>query len=410
MSEDTFDPQIHAWLDGRLSDEERLQLEARLKKDPKLAEQLADYQELGEALRADETPLPPGFHQRARARFESRDAQDSSREWFRLWSWESMGIAVAALLALALFVPEWGDGNSPLRDQPTAPAVAPASDREDALVAEELAAPPAAKVSSEASTEKEAPLEKSSALEQRAETAPAPAPAGAAPRKRSVAKDDSRQADAPADRDTDALEQHDDVAASAVTSQFAEAEPIPEALDDSAQEADETDEAEAMGAKAKADEPVAPTITDADREEALAKVLALGATAEPFSAYPIELPFIGKDEVLLLDDAEVLRRAKGTRTADAAPKPEATPKPTSPEEKEEQKAQRKKEKREKTRVRWLLIGPRDQPFACAGFKIASEGDIWVVGLTPLPAGAEPAKNGCLLTLPADAKEVRVTGP
>ena len=50
MSEDTLDRQLHAWLDGRLSGGERKALEARLKDDPALAERLAGYREIGDAL------------------------------------------------------------------------------------------------------------------------------------------------------------------------------------------------------------------------------------------------------------------------------------------------------------------------------------------------------------------------
>jgi len=95
---------LQEYLDGRLSSERRAAFEARLEREPALRLELESALELRAALGEEGPELSLGFYTRTRARFE-----ESSREtkgWsFRLLSWETAGVAAAAALATALFVP-----------------------------------------------------------------------------------------------------------------------------------------------------------------------------------------------------------------------------------------------------------------------------------------------------------------
>ena len=57
MSENTLDQRLHAYLDERLSPEERREIEARLRDDPELAARLEHFREIGAALK-DPQELP----------------------------------------------------------------------------------------------------------------------------------------------------------------------------------------------------------------------------------------------------------------------------------------------------------------------------------------------------------------
>jgi hypothetical protein len=96
------DERLQDYVDGRLSEAERAEVEALLRDDPEAARRVAAWRSIGPALRDDETELSPGFYARARERFEESRAP---RGW-RLLSWETAGLAAAAVLAVAIFVPE----------------------------------------------------------------------------------------------------------------------------------------------------------------------------------------------------------------------------------------------------------------------------------------------------------------
>lgn len=99
------DQWLHDYLDGRLSAEEQAQAEARIREDSELGRRVAAWRKIGNALREDSAELSPGFHTRARARFEQ---SLEPRRGFgrRLFSWEAAGLAAAMVLAVALFLPE----------------------------------------------------------------------------------------------------------------------------------------------------------------------------------------------------------------------------------------------------------------------------------------------------------------
>jgi len=98
------DGRLQDYLDGRLSDRERAEVEAALGDDPELARRVAAWGEIGSALRSGDDELPPGFYARARERFEQ--TRPRSRFGFRILSWEVAGLAAAVLLAGVVFIPE----------------------------------------------------------------------------------------------------------------------------------------------------------------------------------------------------------------------------------------------------------------------------------------------------------------
>jgi len=97
------DERLQDYLDGRLDDDARAEVEARLAKDPELARRVETWREAGRALRDDPAELPPGFYARARDRFEKTAGAPRG---FRLLSWETAGLAAAVVLVAALFGPE----------------------------------------------------------------------------------------------------------------------------------------------------------------------------------------------------------------------------------------------------------------------------------------------------------------
>jgi len=135
------DERLQDYLDGRLDDDERAEVEARLGEDPELARRVEAWREAGRALRDDPAELSPGFYARARDRFEQTAGGPRG---FRLLSWETAGLAAAVVLVAALFGPELMRGRD--TGHPSlAPAVA------------ELELPPPAAASPEVPMEAETP-------------------------------------------------------------------------------------------------------------------------------------------------------------------------------------------------------------------------------------------------------------
>jgi len=93
---------LQDYLDGRLSPEARAAFERRLAREPDLAARLSADRSVGRALRSDLPDLDPDFYARARERFE----QTTGERWRpRALPWEALGLAAAAVLALAIFLP-----------------------------------------------------------------------------------------------------------------------------------------------------------------------------------------------------------------------------------------------------------------------------------------------------------------
>jgi hypothetical protein len=109
---------LQDYLDGRLTAEQRAEIETLLGSDEELAGRVEAYREQGRALREDGPELSPGFYTRARARFEEAHPV-KKRGIYRLLSWEMAGLAAAAALAGILFVPglvQWGGKGEPFKE------------------------------------------------------------------------------------------------------------------------------------------------------------------------------------------------------------------------------------------------------------------------------------------------------
>lgn len=132
MTDRAIERRLADYLDGRMSPPERRAFEELLGERPDLALRVRSATEVGEALR-EGVDLPPGFYARGRRRFEA--AREDAPYGFRLVSWEVLGLAAAAALAFALFVPHFLRGPVPL------PAPVPAT--EPAPTAGKSPAPPA---------------------------------------------------------------------------------------------------------------------------------------------------------------------------------------------------------------------------------------------------------------------------
>jgi len=108
MKRDRRDRMLHDYLDGRLTDQERIVFERTCERDEELAGRLASYREVRDALRS---PIPgpgPDFFAKARDRFA--EEPPARRAWWPgLLSWEAAGLTAAIVLAAALFVPTMTD-------------------------------------------------------------------------------------------------------------------------------------------------------------------------------------------------------------------------------------------------------------------------------------------------------------
>jgi hypothetical protein len=116
-----IDPALQDYLDGRLSADERSAFESRLTREPALRSDLDHALEIRHALGGEPPALSPGFYSRARARFEESAGGSASRWSFRLLSWETAGVAAAAALTTALFVPWLMDEGIPTETNSAAP-------------------------------------------------------------------------------------------------------------------------------------------------------------------------------------------------------------------------------------------------------------------------------------------------
>jgi len=94
----TTDDELHAWLDGRLTDEQRRAVDARLEMDPVACATLAAYRRQAQALRAlhrtllDE-PVPPSLQAAAQ---RLADTSQRTSQW---WRWGGMAAAFALVFA-----------------------------------------------------------------------------------------------------------------------------------------------------------------------------------------------------------------------------------------------------------------------------------------------------------------------
>lgn len=99
----TDEERLQDYIDGRMNPSERNAFESEMARNPEFAAAASFAREIGQHLRGGTTELPPGFHARARARFEA-----SRKRLFRLprrFPWEAVGLAAAAVVVLVLLFP-----------------------------------------------------------------------------------------------------------------------------------------------------------------------------------------------------------------------------------------------------------------------------------------------------------------
>lgn len=94
---------LHEYLDGRLDEEGRRELEARMASDPEIASRIAFHRSVRVELEKAPSELPPGFSLRARRRFEQAQAAPRSRG-VPVFFLKAAGLAVATVLVVVLLV------------------------------------------------------------------------------------------------------------------------------------------------------------------------------------------------------------------------------------------------------------------------------------------------------------------
>ncbi len=110
-----IEARIQDYLDGRLDAGERAAFERKLEGDAALRARVRDLQAAGDALRTG-AELPPGFHVRARERFERAHGAQRKVAARGFPFWQFAGVAASLLLVGVLFYPQLTEileGNPP---------------------------------------------------------------------------------------------------------------------------------------------------------------------------------------------------------------------------------------------------------------------------------------------------------
>lgn len=372
----TQDRRIHDYLDGRLSESERAEFEARLADDAGLAERVQRYREIGGALRDDDAELSPGFYARARAEFSARQAPER-HPWLRWLSWESAGLVAATALAIAVFVPGLMRDETAFSvterpsEQRSAPKNAPPESRdEDDATAEKLrvGAPTDSRKKKEQRRDLQSSgvLQDEQLLEEKVEQQDASPPDGA----RDVEQD-----------------------------RFAPAPPRPKSSDRGAPEEGLSREESvrqlepATGASAPGD---TPSLAPAGRTFAFT-----GSEANGRVARPLPPGVVSRDEVRVVAAgglADLLREARG-------PAPKRSREAAAPEPDAEAESETLGSAASAHRV--VLIGPRERAFSCAGIRVLREPESWRIVISPAGPAESLDEHGCELNLPDDGLPFRV---
>jgi len=349
-----MDRRIHDYLDGRLAEDEKVEFEKQIAHDAELSERIEEYGRIRSALGEETEELSPGFYTRTRAEFESR--RTSARRGFRIFSWETAGLALATGLAVVVFVPGLlRDGSTLLPTEVQSDAVTPSSTFDDApaesferkLPEKVFAEPPADRL------KQKSDLDESSTA----------SPAAAAP-----------EADEEPDWAGKKRSEKEEL-------QFAPLEQPPAPTT--------RNEARAAGERARSFGLTDVTAEGSIEESGVdAWVLPGGAVA------PGEIRVTSRDEIVMgaedIKDAESFREDKGSsQRSGSLSKSENLP---------------------EAGRRNLLIGPRDRPFSCVGILVRRVGDVWVITLSDPSADRPASETGCGVALPDDGMGFLVEGP
>jgi hypothetical protein len=427
MKPDAIDRELQEFLDGRMSEKARTAFENRLAQDRDLARRVATGREVGRALRAgDDEQVSLGFYTRARARFE---ASRRGRDWFRLLSWETAGLAAAVAIAGVLFLPSLFMSERPGEDlfrETTSPAApqpkqAVSADSPAATTAREVEATKtlAAEGSERAPLRDEqkggkkakaddAEVGADDAMRRRAEGSPspiesfAPAPPPPSVGEARMKKTTSDQGAPDAERRSHGLTDEGTAGRSREAGEYPDTEPEPAEIRlETAEPPPSVAWEKKRSSLSKRAEPGEPPASAAvEIEEEVAPPPDRGAAVEadsdvaPASAVgagwrTFELPegAVGRGEVRTLRTAEELARLErlsGGRLTESGVHEAGT--------------------------RVVLVGARAEPFSCSGLSAVPSEDRYVIRLGASYDPQAAARWGCAIVIPDDGRSVTVMGP
>ena len=394
------DTQFQDYLDGRLGTEERRAFELRLKSEPEMTQRLTEARRVQAALREEE-PLPPGFYTRTREEF-TRTHGKTKRRGFGWLSWEALGLAAAAGLALALFAPGMLRDELPQSEEIAAVRLEKSVDAtvgEDELadadtsvlgdVVSELRAEPAPVGSMERQrTLRVSPQAVAEEKEEEVQPKSAPKPADVGRRDAGLAAEPRPVPSPPPVRRSPPREVQK-LKKQAVTTDAATVT-APTTLDDALAETTER------------------------YEYAVAPEIALpGAGANIVRAEPLPVGTVPTNTVQTLpaastwrefEDRKLRRRANSQTQENAEGSKAKTDKGLSV-------AQGFAEHDRATpNERTLWIGPRATPFSCVGVRVETRLNRHFIYLGQVGPRQPAAPGGCAVTLPADGKAFEVASP
>jgi hypothetical protein len=328
--------------------EEQAAFEELLGAEPDLAAAVRTARRVGEALREQPAALSPDFYARARRRFE--ESTGKRRAGFRMLSWETAGLAAAAVLAVALFVPHFMHQGTPVDSPDDGLGAGEATDSDTVTLDEE---------SAEGKFGIDAPRPQ---REKKGDAAPTPAESG-----------DDRGAEKKQESRTGAEEE------------FA---PVPPAAQRDAIAVAPAAEPELRMEQSTARAPA--TVQGRATMKGAPAPLRSGAKSEAAdvaAAVPLPLDVVDSGTIQTLErkeawDALLRSEAGGDLSALGPPDPAR---------------------------RLVLIGDRGDLGSCADLSVVATADGWEIRYRPVDrAGRErAASGGCALSVPRDGRPVRL---
>lgn len=365
VSASSIEREVQDYLDERLTPHERIAFEERMRVDPRLSLRVQAAKELGTLLREDPGALSAGFYARARRRFEE-SAGEGRRGGFRLLSWEAAGLAAAAALVMALFIPHFVREGAPEPGRPASGPQAPQGGfANDAPTSEPVRPPtprpqtPSAMQAKPASPPEEKKGDRGAAAPSGTEDAYAPVPPKA---------------------------RHDEADPESFTPLGAPRERENDVADDAFAPAPQAGEVELAGPKSPA----------AMQERSLGKTAAQSLRAAPAHRAPFAPTTVSLPRGIVAPGAV---RIEEPQAWEALLRGEAGPALAAlgPAD---------------TERRLVLIGERHDLDDCSALVVVETAEAWELRYHPAErAGlARAASGGCALALPGDRKVVRVAGP